>query len=147
MAVVGPGGTQLTVVAFPSGRHLSHRGLRFSSLGHVVPSSSPDTLTPLAPLSIPGWERDAGFRKRLTGQNRCILCTSLKVHGHREDASLPMSSPLLSPEWSGAGGPEAAQTPYTALQHQPTEGPSPTPAAFHLPNYQAEVAVQFALFL
>lgn len=36
---------------------------------------------------------------------------------------------------------------HTALPRQPAAGPSPTPAAFHLPNYQAEVAVQFALFL
>lgn len=36
---------------------------------------------------------------------------------------------------------------HTALRRQPAAGPSPTPAAFHLPNYQAGVAVQFALFL
>lgn len=36
---------------------------------------------------------------------------------------------------------------HTALHLQPAAGPSSTPAAFHLPNYQAEVAVQFALFL
>lgn len=29
----------------------------------------------------------------------------------REDVGLPVSRPLPSPEWSGAGDPEAAQTP------------------------------------
>lgn len=82
---------------------------------------------------------------------RACLCThaqGFEMRGCREGMGLPVSGTLPSPAWSGARGeaqrlhrqpPMQART-ISLLQAPPL-------AAFHLPNYQAEVAVWFALFL
>ena len=53
------------------------------------------------------------------------------------------SPPYLSPEWLEAG---AQKSPPHSCTDLPPVGPSPL-LLFRLPNYQAEVAVWFALFL
>lgn len=49
----------------------------------------------------------------------------LKVHGPREDVGRPLSRALPSPEWSGAGGSEAAQTPTQPCTISLLQAPPP----------------------